>query len=395
MKALKQQEGSGLILLIGVIAALATMAIALVSLTANVQSNAAKQRSKDKSFGVAEAGLDGMMYVLSNNWPTAAGLAPDATPSPTGTPAWTAQANVLRTQGTFANMAEFPNPESGHGAFVNAVAYDNSDTNGDHVINSSDAHWDANGDQLMYVQAQGATGSQTTRLVALVQRTFVPTTFPRGVALFTGANLASNGGDKDKIKVEDGGGQTVVGYVSNPAGLNPAIFSADVAPRTPPNVPALGTIWPPSLTQQIIDMAQAMGRYHDFTASGIPNNFDFSGVCVIKVADGTSMKLANGNTQINSLADPGILVILGGPNVSVNAGGGTVDFWGVMYTEGRVGDGGTPAIHGMLVSTSTVTVQGTADVYYNDSAIVKLANKWTLAVQQVSNTWREIQPVYP
>jgi hypothetical protein len=396
MFTLRRQDGSGLIILIGVVAALAVMATILVGLTANVGFNAAKQRAKDKSFGVAEAGMDGMMYVLSNNWPDASAKAPDATPTPGGTPAWTVQANLLRTQGTYSSMAEFPNPASGHGAFLSAVAYDNSDTDHNGTINASDAHWDANGDNLMYVQAQGSTGSQSTRVLTLVQRTFVPTTFPRGVALFTGANLATNGGG-NKIQVEDSGGQTVVADITNPTGLRLGDLGPGVTAVTPsslPPVPPIGSLWPPSLTQQLIDLAQSLGRYHD-VAGGATMPTDFSGICVIKVADGTIIKLANGNTQINSPANPGILVILGGPNVVVNAGGGTVDYYGVFYTEGQVGNSGTPAIHGMLVSTSTVTIQGTANVYYNDSYIMKLANKWTLAVQQFPNTWREIQPVYP
>src|SRR5665647_2449148 len=63
------QRGSSLILLIGVIAALALLVSALVVLTSNVMHNTARHRAQARTFNVAEAALDAAQAAAWVNWP--------------------------------------------------------------------------------------------------------------------------------------------------------------------------------------------------------------------------------------------------------------------------------------------------------------------------------------
>ena len=73
-----RQRGSSLILLMGVIAALAILVSALVILTSNVMSNTARHRTQAKVFNVAEAALDAGQAAAWVDWPVADTPTPDA-----------------------------------------------------------------------------------------------------------------------------------------------------------------------------------------------------------------------------------------------------------------------------------------------------------------------------
>jgi hypothetical protein len=376
---LRNQTGASIIMLIGIVAALAVAAATLVVFSGNVQSNTADQRVRDKSAGVAEAAVDGMIYQMSLTWPKTASTQP------------VLDATTIRSQ---FPATEYPGPKTG--AFVGAVYYDNSDTNSDGKVNSLDAHYDNNNDQLMYVEAQGTVGVRTVRIQALVKQKFAEIKFPKGVAVYVGGNLTSNGGGNNpKITIEDQGSSLkVYGDVGGTI-ENPSVFEGGATPIIPQVAPPLSSILPDSILAQIVAMAKGMGTYYDRTKSppdAMPS--DFSGLKVINVADGTSVALGNNGT-INSAAKPGILLVLGGPNVTLDMGG-NAEFWGVLYTDGTFQSAhGTPTIHGMVICKSNLDMKGTPNVMYNESAIVNLSHQWGLSVQVVQNTWREIAPVLP
>jgi hypothetical protein len=379
-RGMRGQRGSTLLIIIGIAATLAIMASTLVVVVGNMQANTADTRTRTKAAGVGEAAMDGMMYQLALDWPATATTQPALDTS------------TIDSQ--FSSTTEFPRPASGQ--LVQAVYYDNSDTNGDGKVDRNDAHWDANGDQEMYVESQGNVGGRSARFQALVQRTFVDTTFPRGIAVYDGGNLDANGGGNNpKIHIYDQGDLTsVMAYVNGdvPDAGRP-VFQSSISTSIAADgdtVPPLDELMPDTLISQVIAMAKGMGRYYDLT-QGASMPSDLSGVCVIKVADGSTVSLGN-NGGINSREDPGILFVLGGPHVHIDIGG-TQDFYGVFYTEGQLDSAhGTPAFYGMVICTSYMDMRGTADIYYDDSAIVRLQNKWTLTVKLVPNTWREIQP---
>ena len=62
----------------------------------------------------------------------------------------------------------------------------------------------------------------------------------------------------------------------------------------------------------------------------------------------------NGNAIVNSEAEPGILLILGGSTLS--EWGGNAEYYGVMYCEGPMSTShGTADIHGMVVTNTPRT----------------------------------------
>jgi len=398
---LGSQSGATLLIIIGIAAALAVMTASLVFVVASMQANTADSRTREKAATVGEAAMDAQMYALALSWPSS------ATPSPAPS------LDVARLRAQFPTD-EFPNTT---GDFVDAVYYDDSDTDGDGQVDNNDAPWDANGNYMMYVESQGKVGDRATRFQALVERTFVDTTFPHGIAVYDGGSLSSNGqGNNPKITIYDSGGYDVAGYVNGTIGTEGndqerEVFQSTIDvidPTTVAAVPPLSDLLPDSTIQQVIGMAKGMGRYYD-VAAGDTMPADLSGICVIRVNDGTTVNLSGGinmddgpHAVPQASDEPGILLILGpepeppgantGPLIKINMQGND-RFYGVFYTDGQLDFAhGTPAFFGMTVFRSYVDMRGTCDIKYDDSAITKLTDRWTLSVKLVPNTWREVRP---
>lgn len=406
---LGSQRGATLLIIMGIAAALAVMTASLILVVGNMMANTADSRTREKAATVGEAAMDAQMYALALNWPTV------ATPSP----APTLDTAQIRAQ---FPTDEFPNTTSD---FVEAVFYDDSNTNGGDppVVDVNDAHWDANGNRRMYVEAQGKVGDRATRFQALVERTFVPTSFPHGIAVYDGAAMDSNGGGNNpKITIYNDGGYPVSGYVNGVIEY-PDVFQGTIGVTTPPAVvPALSDLLPDSTIGQVIATAKSVdgssnagNQYYDCTNANpngpdsVPDNAKMQGICVIRVLDGTPVQLqgginmAEGPGAVPAATDqPGILVILGpepeppgtntGNLIKINMANND-RFYGVFLTDGQLDFAhGTPAFFGMTVFKSSMDMRGTVDIRYDDSAITKLADRWTLAVVLVPNTWREIQP---
>jgi len=384
MTAVRDQRGSSLIMLIGIIAALAIMGASLVVLTGNVQSNTLTERTRAKSFSVAEAALDMEMYTLGQSWPVpVVGQTPHATIFNT-------------TQFTDRFPAnEFARPKTG--SMVAVQVYDDQDWSGDGKIDAADGDYDRNANGLMYVEAQGKVGDRASRVVSKVERTFVDTSFPRGIAVYCGGEWSVSGG-AGVIDVEDSGGYTVNAYA---AGGIDKKANFDNVTKNEHTTKTLEEVVSQVFIQQIIVLAQSTpgssnsgSRYYDCTSSN-PKGADSqpadkNGICVIKVNNGDTVDLGNGN--INSLASPGILFVLGGPDVGVGSIGG-MNFYGVYYSDGQLGkSAGGQDFHGMCIAAKYIDTRGNTSVHYNDSCISKVAQRWTLTVKLVPNTWREIKP---
>ena len=398
-----REKGSALILVIGVIAALAIMAAGLVTLTTNVMSNTSKDRTRTKAFHVAEGALDVGMNTLATKWP-AGPTAP--------TPSWNATA--FRTLGQFANAEEYPDPKAGLGAFSAVEFYDDDKTGGGYSATASNSapasnRTDANDNDIMWVVARGATGSQKAAVQAKVRRQSANTNFPHGIALYVGGQLDNNAPGQTKkgmVHIEDqGDAPSVNGYATSFGGATTSeIFDTGITPhvKTPKLgdgiIPPIGSLIDQGIIDQITALAQTpAGRYYDVTlGDSMPT--DLSGICVIRTDSTHPVNL--GNATINSYTSPGILLILRKhtappdpepiPSLTFNMSGNGV-FYGVVYVEGTCDTAhGTPSVHGMLACVTDDTMKGTPDVYYNDTLISALSGRWTLTVNLVPNTWRDI-----
>jgi hypothetical protein len=385
MRSPTDERGSTLILLIGIVATLAIMAVALVTLTANVGHNTMTERSRTKTFAVTEAALDKGMYTLSRNWPSA-----------------------VTDQTTF-DVTEFSNdfpanqwPRPTSGSFVTVTYFDNPDLTptGGWPVGYSAANpppWDANGDNNMYVVAQANSGSTKGRVQAKVQRTFLEITVPHGVALCAGGNLLSNGGGNNpKISVEVApptGTETAIhvgGFIDDPT-----VTTSGIAQYTGANASSVDTVFPASLVSGLVVTAGSHGREFDSQAAAEASPVDpdwapsggMSGLCVIHAAVGSTVLLKD---DYNSEASPGMLLVLGGGNIDF---GGNGNYYGIVYCDGPIDKGhGTFTIHGMAVTRNTDDMRGTVDIKYNDNCIARLQNNFPTNVKLVNNTWRELTP---
>jgi hypothetical protein len=399
MSRRRSEGGSTLVLLIGIVAALAILATSLVVLTTNVLSNTSRDRSRAKAFNVTEAAIDHGLFVIGTNWPTKESpVAPLAT----------------------ADFSEFSASEY-PGLSVKAVFYDNSDTGGpsgaavkDQKINKYDANYDANGDGYMYVEAQGKVGPKSARIRALAQRSILDLELPRGVAFYTSGQLALNGGGiaigveipppgTDNASVYAGQGVTSDGSTSLSVAVSPPIENDDV--------PALGQLWPDALKDALRETAMNQDRYFDDAMAAANGYKDAQAMAQAKtgmeglvfIASSTSVKFA-GNTVFNGdngatidpatgLAKypkpPGILFV-DAPDLEIN---GTLHYFGLVYCSGKVTFVGNPHIHGILLAEGvnmSTKLGGSEALLYNDAVWMKLSNMVTIGSKLVPNTWQEL-----
>jgi hypothetical protein len=375
----KEERGAGLVLIIGVVAALAISAAALVLFIGNVQGNTSDTRQHVKSFTVCEAGLDVGMALLSDEWPMSSTSVPDF-----DEPAFQARFDA----------SQFPPPR--HGDFISVTWYDNQDP-----IDTS-VDYDANDDGIMWMVSQAGVGTRSTRVITQVQRSYFKMALPHGIPLWAGGELYSNGGGNNpKIKIEvpppaDSGITTTI-HVGGT--IEETDVSADgIAQKTGDEITPLDQIFPQTLVDSLRTTAQRNGRYFTSLAAAEASPVNetwspiggLSGLVVIEPDVVTELKV-QGNTNLNSEQEPGIFLILGGSTLSW---GGTAQYFGVIYCEGPMNTShGTGDIHGMVIANTDEDMRGTPNILYNDNCIANLDERFPSMARRVRNTWREVQPI--
>lgn len=374
---LTREDGSALILIIGVIATLAVLTTALVIMTGNLQSNTAGERQRNKAFNVAEAGLDAIQYTLGSSWPSQADMTP------------TIDTNDFRAQFV---TSEFPDPQTGE--FISVDYYDNLDPVDPNV------HWDSNDDGIMWIESQANVGKKKARIRTEIERQVVGVqTIMPGVAVYSGGDITLTG--SSKVLSPSQGGQPTSGlYTANDLSLSndscivqaakviggwerkPAYMGGNVYYGS--TVPPLSQFMPPDVVQSLTESSQISpnsGTQVSNSTPGMtswPYGVSFSTPCYCTGnlnigAEGTynftSLYVAGnftigGNTTVNctSLYVGGYLSVGGGANTQsfgptfVN---GNVTFGGyqhfnipLLVTNGAVDVGGSQFVGGDGVGTN-------------------------------------------
>jgi hypothetical protein len=373
----ERERGAGVVVIIGVVAALAVLAATLVALTANVQGNTSDTRQHVKSFTVTEAGLDAGMAMLSRAWPKTS----------TSIPTFDAAAFRARF-----SLSEFPDPRTGQ--FIMVDWYDDQDP-----VDTT-IRYDANDNGVMWMVAQAGVGGRATRVVMEVERTYMKMALPRGIPLWAGGDLDSNGqGNNPKIRVEvpPPAGTTTTVHVGGTIEES-SVTQSGIAQLTGNAISPLEDVFPQALVDALVATAQSNGRYFTSLAEAEASPVDgiwspaggLSGLTVIAPPAITDVKV-QGNTTLNSEDEPGILMILGGSTLSW---GGTAQFYGVIYSEGPMNTShGTGDIHGMVITNTDEDMKGTPHILYNDNCIANLDQRFPSLAKRVKNTWREVQPL--
>jgi type II secretory pathway pseudopilin PulG len=382
MNRLRDQGGSSLIILIGVIAALSILAVSVVRLTGNVQHNTQRERMKVKAFSLAEAALDVGRQQLSRAWPTAAQPA-----------SFDAAAFTTSYFSGLGVKDEYPGP----GAVGQPSVRVRFEDDGNPAV-----AYDANDNGRLIIDSQAATGNGTARIRAEVQAVFFDVGLIEGVPLYAGNYVENNsvgGGANPKVTVE----------VFPPNSTSATIYSYNIGIKLdmigawytqlrqgPENVPDRNAILPDTTILGLKTIAQATGGYFDEAAlaarGGSLSDEELSGLCVVEASSAYTIQLGQltAKSTYNSELQPGILLVLGGAGIKLNGG---TEYFGVIYTHGDLScDVGTPIIHGMLVTDGIMSVKGTPDIRYNWNCVRRLSREWLSGARLMPNYWREVRP---
>lgn len=178
MRRLTHQQGYTLVIVLGILATVAILTGALVMVMTNVQGGTADDRTKTKSFDVAEAGLDYAVFAMGTTWPASAeSFSFDGS-----------------NAGSFAAAfpdAEYPKPSSE--IFATVVVYDNPPYTSPHTA-SNPPSYDMNGDGIVWLESQGNVGKRSSRIrTQVMQQTVGLTTLAPGVAVYTAGHLQLTG----------------------------------------------------------------------------------------------------------------------------------------------------------------------------------------------------------
>lgn len=390
MRRLKNEQGVALVLIIGVIAALAILTTALVFLMANATSNTAKDRSRAKAFNVAEAAVDYALYRLGSGWPAPSGAA-----------------MTFSTTDTAAFLARFPDSEF-PSANVQIVWFDDVGTN---IVAADGPPQDLNDNGKIFLEAQATVGGRSARIQVEAQRIMFDTQIPRGIAIVTDGDVTANN-KKSPVNANPANGGYLAPNQNSVQALAGGIFANKnqngTVCQTPPvtAVPNQGaglvdSILSPDMIRGLIIAAKARGSYY---TSQPPTTANMEGLVVIQTTDPIEFKDVYNGDGVGVPSDsapkpPGLMLVIGPgyPDTTATPSGGikvqgNAKYYGILYTDGGMfGNGGTWVV-GMLLSKNSVDLAGNREVAYNDRCVVGAQSLVVLNAQIVPNTWREIHP---
>ncbi len=166
-----RQEGSALILMLGVAAVLAVFTATLIMAIANSQGATASTREQTQAFNVAEAGLDSALAVVAAaTWPMTSGSSFDDTVN-------------------LSEAYEAAYPDEDTRPEMTVTSYDNLSPVDEYV------QWDSNDDGIMWVDATATVDGKSARVRAQVSReTSSSPLTSLDAALYTDGNVSVGSG---------------------------------------------------------------------------------------------------------------------------------------------------------------------------------------------------------
>jgi len=349
-----RQDGSTLVMVIGVVAALAILAASLVMLTVNSQHATARDRTDKIAFNVAEAGIDLGQYQLHVAWPTASSPA-----APLGLDSFTTGPTA-----PFTDSTKYPISAAGVTFMDDANPTLPYDT----------------GNGFMYIRSTATVGGRTATVQAEVQQVLLPLRIRDKTALYTQGQLVVRGNG-----------------ANNPIGLDPPAtyadsFATSYDPR-PANYLGFPTAQTPldqsgSLVPDDIvpdDIILALTDVAPTIYPSAPSDWAVAAAERPHVIVVDSDVIFTGNVTLWTEDDPGFLIVRGDIDFQ-----GTTSIYGIVYCYNAFGGTGTPDIHGMVVAVGSAELQGSRAVNYNANVIAKLNRMVVQTVRVVPNTWRQV-----
>jgi len=388
-----RSEGSVVIIVMMFIMVILALGVALFSMVKFSINGTELERKEVKAFNVAEAGIDTGMRTLKLQWPKTTAIAVDET--------------AFRAQFSTAN---FPNPTSGAGDFINVAFYDD-DNSTDELgpPTAGSPAYDANGNGRMWVDSEANSDNDRHRILVLTQRETWNLSLPAH-AMY--ANEAGANGQGLRVRIDPNQSTSPTNVMAYYKSLLGKGINDD-----PPNVIATQTgdtfddLIRPGLLPALAGIAQSQlpsPTYFDDDGS-TPWLSIADGITALKSVDapGTPPKIIYmksttpiviaANTQLGSRTSP-IVLILDCPGINDLDFRGTADFFGIILSTGSVLVRGTSSFWGQVLAKEAIDSKGggsSPEINYNLDIINLINGTYTISVAIVPNTWEEYTVARP
>jgi len=371
---MRGSRGAALIAFLGIMIALSIMSVALVTVLANAQHSTSREKSRTTAFDVAEAAIDVSMQLLTEQWADAEHP-------------WSESTLFDRDPGFASQFGVQPGLTGDNSLWVSVF----DDVSGDIL---AAPHFDDNAGQpngYVWVDAQARVNGVASRIRTMVQRETYEFGMAKGIVVYAGGNLISNavGENKTNIGAQDVtvGGPQPVSIVIHGDISSDTVAWPYVDQHPPEPLPEREELISDQTIEDITLYAQSTGKY--FTRQPTPQ--ELTGLCVVDVPSGTVIRLDQQQEPYNSIAHPGVLMVLGGGALKL---GGNVVYNGLVYTEGSISvSHGTPTIYGMIICEGDFDMGGVAQVIYREDCLARLDKQFQTNTKLVPNFWRELTPL--
>jgi Tfp pilus assembly protein PilX len=369
---LRNEAGLALVQTLMLTLLMVALGLALIMQVQGQQRQSFQERTRESSFNLAEASLNAQVAQLARSWPTTSSGAPSS-------------CDAAATNTACPTAATIANGYSG-GDYGSSVANAWQTSVRDNATGerfwttavTSRAAYDANGDGSVWVRATTTVQGNRVSVVGLATRNVTTVDFPNNVVT---ANWFATSNQGRKVIVDTLGSYAQPPSVRPGAAAKPAKLGVRCKNMTRAqclNYPAgKGQVQPDTATvdtgaatsaisstqlQALERQAAAAGTL--FTTCPPPSLTAVNGApVVVKTATTCDVSLG-GNSQANSAASPGMLVIENG-TLSL---GGTANFYGLVYMVNQQGSTGTVvSISGNASVQGIVAIDGDGGVVAGSS----------------------------
>lgn len=406
------ESGSALVIALVVMSLMLALGLAALAMTDQQTAQSRSERVRESSFNLAEGALQQQSFQLGGRgWPR---LATDALP---------AACNESSDPGVTTNR-RCPTPSalvSALAADAGTSAYDEADyeylpewtthvrdntSAGNKVYTSAvdaQARWDANADGFLWVKSTATVGAKTptatvgakTRtIVALLKRDPIPILLRKAV-LVAGALEVGQGGQPGVIRTDATTPPVLrcAGYGGDCADYKPSTNKKEgqILPDTVTYNPGFPNLVPADTVSKLVDSATVF--------TDCPDEAEAQGFVVIDLPSDAMTCEFTGNTNFNSTAAPGFLIMRRG--TLRFAGNG--QFYGLILhlneagRDAALGSEDCVRITGTLNIFGGLVVEGKCGAFISGNARLTFSpNNLNFSVTGVAglvqNTWRELPP---
>jgi hypothetical protein len=396
---LSSERGNVVVTAVLMIAIMLAVGLAALSQVDTQQAQSRTERVSESSFNLGEAALTTQIYILGRKGTgTASKPYPDICPT-AGNDFCPDPAKVALNY----QQSQQPDYDPSETVWRTWVRDNASSTSGtpdtfwrDDLLDSR-PRYDQNADKLMWVRAQANVRGRERAMVGLIRIEPRPVTFP-AYAILSGKFRTTNNGNHSAQIVNTTGS---LGVTVRCNGTIPSTNCIEYEPNKGqilPNNVKTGYTQDETVSlddlEALLDVARANGTYYTSCPTSLTGD-----VVALDPGNGTECAF-QGNTQHNSAANPGLLIVVSG-RLEFR---GTTIYHGLVYHPNLTdaNDFDLIKVHGNSQVNGGVIVDGKhggisagssgkLNINFNANAFNDINSFGTAGV--VQNTWREITPL--